>query len=510
MSIFIRNATILTMDGPQGCEPFTGSLLIEGDTIAAIGPDLSAPEGAEIIEGKGRLVMPGLINSHFHSAEIFFKGRYEHMPLEIWMLYAYPILTGGRIPERLLYLRTLLGAMESLKGGVTTMVDDFFDPPTQDFDRHKVVFDAYEHSGIRARISNNVMDKHVLDTMPFLRELVPSDLQAEIGGPQVTIAGHEEYCKKAFAELHGRAGRLYFMVSASAPQRVTVDFMQACSELALRYDSPLHTHILETKTQAVTGDEFYGKTLIRHMHDIGVLHKNVTIAHSVWVTDEDMALMGAADVSIAHNCISNQKLMAGIAPVRRLIDAGVNVGLGTDGMCSNDTARIFDVMRAAGLIHAVAAPDYTRLVSSREILKAATIVGARTALLDQVTGSLKPGKKADLMILKMSGFNWTPLNDICHHLVYCENGSSIETVMVAGEVVVQDNRLMTVDEDAILEEVNELVPAWLAEHAKVEARNKVFEPYFAEMHRRATIRDIGINRYQGDLPLWTGQNRPAA
>ncbi|MCX5514373.1 amidohydrolase [Kaistia algarum] len=508
MSIFIRNATLLTLDGPDGTEPFTGSVLIEGDQIAAIGPDLVAPEGAEIIEGRGRLVMPGLVNSHFHSSETFFKGRYEHMPLEIWMLYAYPILSNGRIPERLLYLRTLIGAMESLKGGVTTMVDDFFDPPFQDFERHKLVFDAYEDAGIRARISNNVMDKHVLDTMPFLRELVPAELQAEIGGPEVTIASHEEYCKAAFADLHGRAGRLYFMVSASAPQRVTPELMQASSELALRYNSPLHTHILETKTQAVTGDEFYGKTLIRYMHDIGVLKSNVTIAHSVWVTDDDMALMGDAGVSIAHNCISNQKLSAGIAPIRRLIDAGVNVGLGTDGMCSNDTARIFDVMRAAGLIHAVATPEYTRLVSSREILKAATIVGARTALLDQVTGSLTVGKKADLLVLKMSGFNWTPLNDICHHLVYCENGSSIETVMVAGNIVVQDGKLTTIDEDAILEEVHELVPAWLAQHAEVEKRNQVFRPYFAEMHRRATLRDIGINRYQGDLPLWQGQNRP--
>jgi len=234
MSTFIRNATILTLDGPDGTEPFVGSILIEDDAIAAIGPDLVPPADAKIIEGKGRLVMPGLVNAHFHSAEIFFKGRYEHMPLEIWMLYAYPILTNGRIPERLLYLRTMLGAMESLKGGVTTMVDDFFDPPTQDLDRHGVVFDAYEHSGIRARISNNVMDKHVLDTMPFLRELVPAELQAAIAGPEVTIANHEDYCKAAFSSLHGRAGRLSFMVSASAPQRVTVEFMQHCSELAQR------------------------------------------------------------------------------------------------------------------------------------------------------------------------------------------------------------------------------------------------------------------------------------
>ncbi|WP_181704986.1 amidohydrolase family protein [Chthonobacter rhizosphaerae] len=510
MTIFIRNATLLTLEGEGGTEPFVGSLLVRDGRIAAIGPDLVPPEGARVIDGRDRLVMPGLVNSHLHSGETFFKGRYEHMPLEIWMLYAYPILMGPRIPERLLYLRTLLGAMESLKNGVTTMVDDWFDPPTQELDRLATVFTAYEHAGIRATVSNCVMDKNVLDTLPFARELVPPGLQAEVEDSSVTVDGYMDYCKAVFDSLHGRAGRVNFMVSASAPQRVTVEFMQACSELAVARGVPLHTHILETKTQAVTGQEFYGKTLIRHMHNIGVLHPGVTIAHSIWVTDDDIALMGAADVSVAHNCISNQKLGAGVAPVRRLLDAGVNVGLGTDGLCSNDTARIFDVMRAAGLIHGIATPDHGRLVSSREILKAATIGGARTALRHRETGSLTVGKAADLLVLRMTGFNWTPLNDVCHHLVYCENGSSIETVLVAGEVVVENGRLLTVDEDAILAEVRETVPAWLEQHRLVEDRNRVFEPFFAEMHRRATIQDIGINRYQGDLPLWTGQNRPTA
>jgi 5-methylthioadenosine/S-adenosylhomocysteine deaminase len=181
--------------------------------------------------------------------------------------------------------------------------------------------------------------------------------------------------------------------------------------------------------------------------------------------------------------------------------------LGTDGLCSNDTARIFDVRRAAGLIHGTATPDYERWVTSEEILTAATIKGARTALLDGVTGSLEVGKKADLLILKMDGFNFAPMNDIRHHLVYCENGQSIETVMVDSAVVVANGRLTTVDEDAVFAELRELVPAWLAEHQKVEARNKVFEPYMRELHRRATIRDIGINRYQRDMPFWKGQNR---
>jgi 5-methylthioadenosine/S-adenosylhomocysteine deaminase len=505
----IRGATLLTMAPNGGDEPFVGDILIEGDSISAVGVDLEAPLDAITIDGRDQLVMPGLINAHLHTGETFFKGRYDNLPLELWMLYAYPIRRGAPIGERLLYLRCMLSAIESLKNGVTTIVDDFFDPPEPSLDRLSVVFSAYDDAGIRANVSNNVMDKKVLDTMPFLRELVPAELQAQADATPISIGAYMDYCEAAFASLHGRAGRLRYMIAPSAPQRCTAEMMIACNDMAVRHGVPLHTHILETKTQAVTGPEFYGKTLIRYMHDIGVLNRGVTIAHSIWVTDEDMALMGAAGCSIAHNVISNQKLGAGIAPVRRLLDAGVNVALGTDGLCSNDTARMFDIIHAAGLIHSVATPDYSKWLSAAEVLKMATLDGARSALIDDHTGSLEAGKRADLIVLKINGINFTPLNDVRNHLVYCENGQSIEMVMVSGEVVVRDNRLTRIDEDAILAEIRETVPAYLTEHAADEALNRAFEPYFFEMHRRATIRDIGINRYAGDMSMWPGQNRPA-
>ena len=506
MSYLIRNATLLTMEGPGGIEPFTGDILIDGNVISAIGTSLAAPDGATVIDGTGRLVMPGLVNAHMHSNETFFRGRYQHLPLEVWMLYAYPLVGGGQIPQRLLYLRTLLTAMESLKGGVTTMVDDLFDPPHTTIERLGMAFSAYEDAGIRANVSSVVMDKHVLDTMPYLRQLVPADLQAQVEGPGFTVDEHLAFCRTVIDTLHRRKDRVGFMMSASAPQRCTVELMQGLSALATEHGVPYHTHILETKTQAVTGQEFYGKTLIGYMHELGLLTPNTTIAHSIWVTDADMALMGEADVSIAHNAISNLKLGAGIAPIRRLLDAGVNVGLGTDGLCSNDSARIFDVMRVAGLLHCVATPDYDRWVGSTDVLRAATIGGARTAMLDKVTGSLAVGKRADLIMLDLRGYGFRPINDLRHHLVYCENGSSIEIVMVDGRVVVEQGRLTTVDEAAVFAEIDELVPAYLAEHGQLEQLNSRFEPYFRQMHQRATAQDIGINRYQGDLPLWPGQN----
>jgi 5-methylthioadenosine/S-adenosylhomocysteine deaminase len=505
--ILIRGAKILAVDAAHGTEPFDGDILIEGTTIRAIGQNLVAAPDAEIIEGRGKLVMPGLVNAHTHSSETFLRGRYQGMPLEIWLLYAYPLLMNGAIGERLLYLRSLLLAMESLRNGVTTFCDDFFDPPSHDLDRLGVVFRAYDDAGIRANVSSAVMNIHTLDALPFAREVMPQSLQDQLDfGPQITAEAYIDYCRSAFSSLHGTSGRLNFMIAPSAPQRCSRDLMLACMDLAVDRGVPFHTHVLETKTQAVTGHELYGKSLVAYMHDLGLLRRNTTFAHSVWVSDADIQLMGEAGMSIAHNAISNQKLGAGISPIRRLLDAGVTVGLGTDGVSSNDTARIFDVMRVAGLIHSVSGPDYTRWVTSEEILRMATIGGARSAMLEHITGSLEVGKAADLLILNLNTYAFMPLNDVVKHLVYSENGSSIEAVMVAGKVVMQGGQLTTVNEADVLAEINELVPAHLAEHSELERRNAVFEPVMAEIHRRSTLLDIGLNRYQGDAVGWPGHN----
>ncbi len=184
----------------------------------------------------------------------------------------------------------------------------------------------------------------------------------------------------------------------------------------------------------------FGKTLMRYMADLGLMHSGTTIAHSIWVTPDDIALMGEAGVSIVHNTISNQKLGAGVAPIRQLLDAGVNVALGSDGISTNDTPRMFDVMHACGLIHKVTTPDYKQWLSSAEVLHACTLAGARSALIGHETGSLEAGKKADLLIINLDTVSFTPRNDILNHLVYCENGSSIEKVMVNGEIVVENGQ----------------------------------------------------------------------
>ncbi len=487
MKTLIRNATVLTMAPSDGVETRLSDILIEDSRITAIGPDLTTGAATTLIDGSGKLVMPGLINAHTHSSETFLKGRYEKMPLETWLLYAYPFFIGDNIPPRLVYLRSLLLAMESLRNGVTTICDDFFDPPKHDLDRLGQVFAAYDDAGIRANVGCAAMNVATMDALPFAREIIPADFQKKLDfGPPMTAQAYKDYCKAAIDEFHNPDGRMRFMIVPSAPQRCTTELLLACNDLAQLHNIPLHSHVLETVVQFATGPELYGKSLIEFMHDIGILNRNTTIAHSVWVNDHDIELMGASGCSVVHNTLSNLKLGSGVAPVRKLLDAGVTLGLGTDGLSSNDTARIFDVMRIAALVHNTPDPDPEKWLSAATILDAATLGGARTGMLENDTGSLEVGKAADLIMLDLSSYAFTPLNEIPKHLVYAENGSSIELVMVNGEIVLKDDQLQTVNEDEVLREIREEMPAYLAQHAEFEKLSEIFRPFMEQIHHRSS------------------------
>lgn len=487
MPALFRNATLITMDARHGAEPFSGDLLIADGRIAGIGPQLTAPPDTEVIDAAEKLLMPGLVNAHTHSAEMFLRARYEKLPLELWLLYAYPFVRAGPPSARVLYLRSMLLAMESVRSGVTTLVDHFFDPPQHDLARLGEAVRAYEEIGIRATVSSAVMNLHPLDALPFAREIVPRELQdLLVFGPAITPETYIEYCTAAFETFHGRADRISFMIAPSAPQRCTPALMQACRDFAAGHNIPYHSHVLETKTQAVTGRMTFGKSLIAYMDDLGLLNANTTIAHGVWLDDADIGLLGNAGVSVVHNVIANLKLGSGIAPVRRLMDAGVNVALGSDGAASNDTVRIFDAMRVAALIHCSPDCPHEQWLSAAEVLRMATINGARSAGLQRKTGSLEVGKAADLIVLDLNTLSFTPRNKLPCHLVYAENGSSIDRVIVGGVSIFVDGHFTGIDEHAILAEIRELIPAFLEAHVQDESRNAVFHASFAEIHRRAS------------------------
>jgi 5-methylthioadenosine/S-adenosylhomocysteine deaminase len=499
----ISGATIIAVDAEHKTRPFKGDILIEGARIAHVGGSIPTPEGARKIDGTNRLVTPGLVNAHLHSWEAMFKGRFDNMPLEIWMLYSYPILGTKPLDPRLIYLRSMIVAMESLKNGVTCLVDDIIELPIQGMDAIDAVFDAYDDAGIRANVSGNVMDRPFIDTLPYSREYLPQSLVDEVLAIETaTIGGYLDFAKAAVEKHHDRADRLRYLVAPSGPQRCTEELLKATHDFARDIGSAYHIHVLETKVQAVTGREFYGKTLVEYLDDIGVLSDRATLAHSIWVTDSDIARMAERQSSAAHNPISNQKLGAGIAPFRKLLDAGVNVALGSDGISSNDTSRMLDVMHVAGLLHKVTTPNYDRWPSAAEIIHAATMGGARSVQLHKEIGSLEKGKRADLVLFDLETINFTPQNDLQNHLVYCENGSSIDKVFVNGEIVVDGGELTKVDERALVRELRDSFEAFEKHHRGIEELNRRFEPYFKAIHYRCCGQDIGLNRYSATPAEW--------
>ncbi|MEU0970996.1 amidohydrolase [Streptomyces sp. NPDC005917] len=505
MTTLFRNALVVAMDDEHRSRPFRADVLVVDDRIDAVGTDLAVPAGATVVDATDRLLMPGLVNAHVHSWEALFKGRYDNLPLELWMLLSYPLLGLEPMSERLVYLRTLLVGIESLRGGVTCLLDDVIEMPRQSMAALDAVFRGYEDIGIRANCSGNIVNRPYIDSIPFADEVLPTELLAQARATQPrSTAEYLEFSKEALSRYDGRAGRLRYVIAPSGPQRCTDDLFVAANELSVQHDTTFHVHVLETKTQAVAGREFYGSTLVEYLDRLGVLSDRATLAHGIWLTDSDIARLGEVGASVAHNPVSNLKLGSGIAPWRALLDAGVNVGLGSDGLSSNDSARMFDVVKSAALLHKVTQPDYRAWPTADEALWAATRGGARSARLTDTVGAIEAGRKADFVLLDLRSINFTPLNDVPSHLVYVENGDSITEVWVNGRAVVRDGRCLLIDEEAVLEELRGLAGEYLQRYAKIEELNQVFEPYFAEIYRRCCAEPMGINRFSDDERAWVG------
>jgi len=218
--------------------------------------------------------------------------------------------------------------------------------------------------------------------------------------------------------------------------------------MARKRNLPLHIHLAETKAQSVVGRQMYGTSLLKHLDALGALDINVSLAHSIWIDDDDVALLARRGATPVHNPASNLRIGSGLAPVRQFLSAGVNIGLGTDGSASNDGQNMFDAMRLVALIHNRAGTDFNQWVTSVQALSMATRNGARALGFD--AGVLAPGKLADVVLLKRDTPAFTPLNDVMNQLVFCQNGSSVDTVLVNGETVVEAGRLTKVEETEVL------------------------------------------------------------
>jgi 5-methylthioadenosine/S-adenosylhomocysteine deaminase len=481
-----RNATILSMRERSNVVPERADVLVDGDRIARVEVGIEQDGVDTVIDAGDLLVMPGMVNAHIHTEQNTFRGRYRGLPLEVLMLYAYPLTGAAPLDTTMIRLRTLIGGIESLKSGVTSVLDDVMEVPHQGHEQLGAVFGGYAEIGMRANVSGHVMDRPFFETIPYLAEMLPEhEKEKFLRIPPISLTAYTEFCEEAVRRFHGGSGgRLRYVVAPSGPQRCTEELLHTIAQFSRDRAVPFHIHILETRTQRVTGSKLYGRSLVRLMADLDALHELTSIAHAIWVDDDDIALIASRGASVAHNPVCNLRIGSGVAPLRALLDAGVNVALGTDGISSNDSCRLFDVMKMAGLIHTLWTDDYDRWPTAQEILWAATRGGARAVGLEHELGSIEPGKKADIVALDLCTASFVPVNDIPNQLVYAENGSSVRMVMVDGEVVVKDGRCTRIDEREVLSEARSLLGQFLEKHRLVEEDARELEPYFRSVYER--------------------------
>ena len=483
MKTLIRNALIVTMN-EQNEVVDKGAIVIEGNRMNFVGPAQWTPAGPfdRIIDADRMIAMPGMVNAHCHSPANLVRGMMPSKPLEIWRAYYRASLRDMR--EEDFYASALLGGMEMLKNGATTVLDHFAGSAACRFMGAGAAIQAMRDLGLRHVAALTVTDKNYEDTIPLGQ--TDASLSDEIKRMSASEAKSTrawlDECEEFIATFHEPDKLTTACPGPSAVQRCTDELIQGCAEISRKKNLPLHIHLAETKAQQVQGDAVYGHSLLQHLESLGVVGTNLSCAHSIWIDDSDIDLFAKHGATPVHNPASNLRIGSGLAKVKEFLAAAVNVGLGTDGAASNDGQNMFDAIRLAALIHNHAGSDFNKWVTPTQALAMATRNGARAFGLD--AGVIAPGKLADIVLLRRDTAAYRPLNDVVNQIVFCENGSNVDTVFVDGEAVVEGGRLTKVDEMEVLR-LAETARSRLEPSMRNElAAARTLEPALAEMYFR--------------------------
>jgi 5-methylthioadenosine/S-adenosylhomocysteine deaminase len=482
MKLLIRNALIVAMNDANDVID-RGSIVVDGNRIAYVGPTESMPAGPfdRTIDADRLIAMPGMINAHCHSPANLVRGLMPSKPLEIWRAYYRASLRGMRDED--FYASALLGGMEMLKNGATTVLDHFFGDQACRFMGAGAAIHAMRDLGLRHVVALTLSDKNYEETIPLGETAgLAGEIRRMSASEARTTEAWLDECEAFIETFHAPEKLTTACPGPSAVQRCTDELLSRSAKMARERSLPMHIHLAETKAQAMMGQQIYGTSLLKHLDSIGILAANLSLAHSIWIEDSDVELFASRGATAVHNPASNLRIGSGLAPVKRFISAGVNVGLGTDGSASNDGQNMFDAMRLAVLIHNQPGTDFNHWVTPVQALSMATRNGARAFGLD--AGALASGKLADIVLLRCDTPAFTPLNDVTSQLVFCENGSSVDSVIANGEIVVEEGRLTKVDEMEVLRLATR-ARARLDSSIQVEmAAAKTMESSLSEMYFR--------------------------
>jgi 5-methylthioadenosine/S-adenosylhomocysteine deaminase len=498
MSLLIRGGRVLA-GTPPALTP--ADVLIENDRIAAVGPALALPDGAQEIGASGRILLPGLANAHTHAASHLARGRAGNWTLEDLLTHAAANY-GFRTPEDE-YLSASIGAIEMLKTGCTSAYDLYMSIPAVTDQTLEAVVRAYTDVGMRVVLAPALADVVFYQTVPGLLDLLPAALRRTVEAMQpAPTKSLLELAERAIRRWHGAEdGRVRLAVSPTIPNQATDEFLDGCVRLARQYGVGIHTHLAESKVQVIESQRRFGKTIVGRLAEHGVLGPGFVGAHGIWLTDDDIRLLADSGSAVAHNPGSNLRLGCGIAPVRELLDRGVAVGLGTDGSVCADNQNLFEALRIASVVSTIRFPhDTSRWLDARTVWELATAGSARVLGLAADLGAIAPGRKADLVMLRADSVFLRPLADPLNALVYAETGASVDTVLVDGRVVVEQGRVTTVDEDKIYARAQEAADRQREQSVQAWALAGQLAPFVGAACRAAVATPLGINRYAAPVP----------
>jgi 5-methylthioadenosine/S-adenosylhomocysteine deaminase len=480
--ILVRSGLMVTAHDAPGVA--NGSVAVEGTTITDLGTfdELSAryPD-AHVIGGDQLLLIPGLINGHGHGRGLssFQRGALDNT-LESWI---WDTRTFKPLP---VYDDVSYCAAKLLKSGVTTTMHNHIltgaFPPEQEFDD---AIRAYKDAGMRVLFCPGIRNDNPLvygDNKNFFASL-PEHVQAALSSPPILLP--EDYfdvVRWLHSKHHDSMCRIGF--GPVGPQWCTTDLLQEIDRTSKGLDMPIHIHTLESVLQKIHGLTALGKSHIRFMEDIGFLGPEVVLAHGVWVTEDDIRLLARNGSGVTHQPSSNLRLRSGVAPVYRMIEAGVRVGLGLDGQGINDNDDFIQEMKLCYLLHRIPSLDLNSPhLSSRQVLRMATETNASLLGFGPAIGRLEAGRYADLVLLdfKKMRYPYThPAHDPIDVLLYRGSAQHVDTVMVNGRVVVEKGKLLSVDENAVVVRL-----ARAAARPPTE-KEKAFAEAIAELKRHVT------------------------
>jgi 5-methylthioadenosine/S-adenosylhomocysteine deaminase len=420
--IIIKADHVLTMDGDLTVME-NGAVAVIGEKIAAVGPAdqiLGRYESAKVIGGTGFVAFPGLINTHTHSPMVYFRGLADDLPLKDWLeKHIWPAEEKWLGPE-FVEDAVELACLEMLKSGITAFNDMYFYGDRIAATARKI--------GMRAVVGAGILDF-----------------------PTRTAQTPAEYLDKAETFINDWKGDEFITpcVAPHSPYACGPDTLRKAKKLSEAHGVPLHIHLSETEWEVTQIMALHHSRPVALLDSLGFLDKSVSAAHCIWVEDEEIELLAKRQVTVSHCMESNLKLASGFAPVVSMLSAGIRVTFGTDGAASNNDLNILSEMSTTAKVHKALAKDPT-VLNARQVTLMATRWGAEALGMGGKTGSIEPGKAADIVLADMRKPHLTPLYDIFSHLVYSMNAADIDTVIINGRIILHDRSLSTGDEGEIM------------------------------------------------------------